>query len=1203
MRRNSPDQLRLIIAMLTLTSFLLAPALNVPARTTKQTGSHSTTTRSASKANDAANKIRVGEAYGKLPLSFEPNRGQTDRRVKFLSHGSGYTLFLTTNEAVLSLPTPDSGPRNEKAVGPSPDSNNSHSAASDPQKSSVLRMRLVGANRHPKIEGQEQLPGRSNYLIGSDRAEWHTDIPTFAQVRITSVYPGIDVIYYGQQRQLEYDFRLAAGADASKIRIAFEGAENLSIDAEGNLILKTGGGDIIQHAPVIYQESQSGKQSIAGRYVLRGGNEVGFEVATYNRSQPLVIDPQLIYSTYYGGTGLETGQGIAVDQSGNVYITGRTDSTNLPVVNALSSSLNLGDNTNPHSSDAFVMKLNATGTALIYSTYLGGNRGDIGFGIAVLSDGKAAIAGAVGNYGCGSHFPTTSTRFQGEGLLCGGITERADDVFVTVLTFGGNDLFYSTYYGGTANILKSGGNDDALAIAVDSADKIYVTGATTSNDLPTKNAFQASRGGGDLSEDPDGFIAKFDPTKSGNDSLVFASYLGGSGDDAGNGIAVDSVGNAYVVGETLSGDLPTRAPDNLGPVQTSKHGDRDAFVAKIDTNSSGNTSLVYLTYFGGDGNDRGLAVVVDASQRAYVTGVTGLARNFPIKNAFQPTVAGLNDAFVAKFNANGSSLFYSTFLGSGANDEGHGIAIDSAGNAYVTGSTFGIFPKVNGLPSNFSGGNAFITKIEPENTGTTTPQKLYSDTFGGSSTEGNAIALDTKGNVYIAGSALGNLQTTPGVFQGANRGSTDAFVVKISSTFNDTIGVYRPTTGEWFLRNSNTAGTADISFTFGGQSGDQPIAGDWNGDGKDDVGVFRPATHQFLLRQPTIQLVRPCSTCPLIPTLVITTITINFGQSGDVAVVGDWNGDGIDTPGVFRPSTSQWLLTNSPNINNSSPAVDVTLFFGVPGFAPVTGDWNGDGIDTPGMVNLANEEWAITNSPNINNSAPTVDLDFFFGLGGDAPLSGDWNGDGVDTPATLRPNLLLRTGTFFFRNSNDTGFGDFAFAFGAPGDISVSGDWDGKPGDTAPNSGVNDPSEGSSLVGQTQVFTTTCSDPDGWKDIHTIDFKIAKSLGKGNGVPIILWLQFDQDRNVVRFYDPDTGLWSEGFIGAAIVLSSRFTELHLANTSVQGSGPTGPSVHVTWEVVFKEAAIGHNYKQYLQITDDSGLSTGFDKVGSWSVDR
>src|SRR5438552_4194355 len=258
MKRSCPKIIRTVMALLALSSLFISITLVVPARP-NMPGKKQLKVP-AEKAAPEESKMRISKAYGKLPMSFQPNRGQTDRRVKFLSRGSGYTLFLTQTEATLALY------KNEEK-------SDSTSRTNHSSLSSVVRMKLKGANPRPKLEGLESLEGKANYLIGNDRAGWHTDIPTFAQVRYTGVYPGIDLVYYGQQRQLEYDFRLAAGADASKIRIAFDGAENLSLDTEGNLVLKTSGGEIIQHAPVIYQEHESGRQSIAGCYVLRGEHE------------------------------------------------------------------------------------------------------------------------------------------------------------------------------------------------------------------------------------------------------------------------------------------------------------------------------------------------------------------------------------------------------------------------------------------------------------------------------------------------------------------------------------------------------------------------------------------------------------------------------------------------------------------------------------------------------------------------------------------------------------------------------------------------------------------------------------------------------------------------------------------------------------------------------------------------------------------
>lgn len=1137
-----------------------------------------------------AESMRLSEAYGKLPMRFEANEGQADAHVKFLSRGSGYTLLLSSNEATLALYKGGDGINTSRA--------------DQVRLQGVVRMLLEGANKNANVEGDERLQGRSNYLIGGDRSKWQTNIPTYARVKYGEVYPGIDMVYYGMQKQLEYDFIVNPQADPNRIRLSFEGAEDFKIDARGDLVLKVGEEELTQRAPQIYQESEGGKQLVEGHYVLKGAREVGFEVASYDRSRPLVIDPRLVYATLYGGEGDDFADGIAVDRSGNAYITGSTLSLfNLPVKNPFQGSLNTSS---PIASDVFVAKLNPAGTDLVYSTYLGSKYSDEGNAIAVTSDGKACITGVTDNPSNLSDFPLKNPFQAGGTILTCALAFASgcqdDQAFVTVLTASGNDLFYSTLFGGTSNVAGFGstGEDRGTGIAVDASNKIYITGTTDSNDLPTKNAFQSSRKSSGVGH-TDAFVAKFDPAQVGGGSLLYSSYFGGSGDEEAHAIAVDSAGNAYIVGGTRSTDLPTRAPDNLGPIQKSNNGDEDAYVAKFDpTNSSGNASLVYSTYFGGVGQDAALAVAVDSFQRAYITGDVRAGGSFPIKNAFQTNYGGgAIDAFIAKLNANGSAIFYSTFLGGSSDDVGSGIAVDAAGNAYVTGRTAGGVPEINGLPANILAGSTFIIKLGPEDNATTVPERLYADTFKGS--EGLAIALDPIGNVYIAGfaSPATLLQTTPGAFQSSNRGDNDAFVVKIGSTFPDSIGTFRPSTGQWLLRNTNSAGTPDIIVTFG-QVGDQPVVGDWDGNGVDDLGVFRPSTGQFILRLTSFQLLKTCFLCNPVLTQVVTLNTINFGQSGDRAVVGDWNGDGIDTPGVFRPSTGQFLLTNGPNTNNTTPPINSIVPFGRAGDEPVAGDWNGDGIDTVGVLSLNGSECVYL----LTNNNATIDVSAAgFCTPGEFPLAvtGDWNGDGVNSLGVFSPSL----GTMFITDKNATLLAqdEIQFNFGLSGDIPVAGDWDGKPANTSPNSGVNDPAEGSSRAGQVQTFTTTCSDPDGWHDIHTIDFKVARSLGAGGGVPIALWVQFDENRNVVRFYDPDAEVWSESPLGSTDVLSSRYAELRMADTTVEGSGPSGISVQIHWSVVFKSAAVMNNYKQFLKIRDDAGVSTSFDKVGSWSVIR
>ncbi len=558
----------------------------------------------------AANKLQVVEAYGKLPLSFEANEGQTDNRVDFLSRGSGYTLFLTPTEAVLALRKPVASNRPRRDNG-TPRNAEAEQAPAAP--TAVLRMKLVGANPSPRVTGLEELPGKSNYFLGNDPDKWHTDVPNYARVQYQDVYPGVDLVYYGNQRQLEYDLVVAPGADPDAIALSFDGVEKLRIDAQGDLVLETAGGEIRQHKPLVYQEVDGIRREIAGSYVLNGGYQVGFQVAAYDAGKPLIIDPVLVYSTYLGGSARDRGRGIAVDAAGNAYVTGTTKSTDFPTANAFQAAFagNISDD------DTFVTKLNTAGNALVYSTYLGGSSFDNGEGIAVDAAGNAYVTGDTES----TDFPTVSP-FQP--TFAFGVV----DAFVTKLNTAGSALVYSTYLGGN-------GLDQGAGIAVDTSGNAYVTGLTRSGDFPTASPFQASSAtSGDV------FVTKLNASGS---ALVYSTYLGGSGVENrfGGGIAVDAAGNAYVTGVTESADFPT-----ANPIQPAHGGGRDAFVTKL--NAAGN-ALVYSTYLGGSGNDDGNAIAVDTSGSAYVTGNTD-STNFPTASPFQATKAGSSDAFIVKIS-------------------------------------------------------------------------------------------------------------------------------------------------------------------------------------------------------------------------------------------------------------------------------------------------------------------------------------------------------------------------------------------------------------------------------------------------------------------------------------------------------------------------------------------------------------------------
>lgn len=708
-------------------------------------------------AAEIPGKAGIVKSYAKLPLSFEANLGQSNARVKFLSRGSGYTLFLTPTEAVLTLRRRSSGALTPKAK-------RARRARRAKSEFAVLRMRFLGANPTPDIDGVRKLRGKSNYLIGKDRAKWRTNVPHYGGVKYREVYPGIDLIFYGtEQRRLEYDFILAPGADASDIALGFEGAKRLEIDAEGDLVLHTANGKVRQHKPVVYQEVAGVRKEIGGAYVLRGANRIGFKVAAYDTSRPLIIDPVLSYSTYLGGGGEDGGYGIAIDATGHVYVAGYTQSAAIafPTSSGAFREVFQGGDT-----DAFVAKFDpglSGKPSLVYATFLGGSGWDggngFGYGIDVDPDGNAYVTGWTES----ADFPITENAFQpnfagftdvfvtklkadgsgllfstylggpgfdgGDGLALDGsgnayVTGAAypgfpmsggafqtlceNDAFVAKLNSSGSTLVYSTCLGGPGGQIAD--EESGYGIAVDGNGNAYVTGYTLSPDFPLANPFQAEKGTSAHSQTA--FVTKLTADGSG---LVYSTYLGGSSGANGFGIAVEpdcaavTSYSAYVVGSTFSSDFPT----TRGAFKRKKPGGKSmvAFVTKL---SPSGESLVYSTFLGGSGSDRAQAVAIDCDRNAHVTGETS-SDNFPTKDAFQPDSGGSADAFVTVLNAEGSALVSSSLLGGTGTDSGLGIAVDSDGNDYVTGYTSSTdFPTTENAFQDIFGGvlvDAFVAKV------------------------------------------------------------------------------------------------------------------------------------------------------------------------------------------------------------------------------------------------------------------------------------------------------------------------------------------------------------------------------------------------------------------------------------------------------------------------------------------------------------
>ena len=651
-------------------------------------------------------RIRAMDFYRNIPMSFEANDGQEDDRIKYSSRGRGYRVFLTKEGVSFAFG------RNPKAKA----------------AASSLTMKFQNANRNPVVTGIEKLPGATNYFVGPDPVRWKTNVANYAKIRYQGVYPGIDVVYYGKDHELEYDFVVQPAARPSDIRILLSGVggtRTAQIDSQGDLALRIGDGEVRLHRPAVYQRGPYGDQlPVEAHYILsktsghpvEQDQAVAVEVGDYDRSKVLLVDPVVTFSTFLGGSSFDTARAIAVDATGNTYLVGGTLSTNFPTVNPIQPTLHGSDG------DAFVTKINAAGSAILYSTYLGGSFTQQALGVAVDAAGNAYVVGETAS----TDFPVTPGAFDTTGSSTG-------DAFVSKLDTTGSQLIYSTYLGGTGS---GPYGDAALAVAVDGSGSAYVTGQSFSPDFPTTpGAFQQSRIGGPEQV----FVTKLNASGS---ALNYSTYLGAG---TGVGIAVNALGNAYVAGTATDATFPTTA----GAFQTTFGGPGgntgDAFVTQLNNSGS---ALVYSTFLGGTSEDYGGGVAIDEAGNAYVTGQT-FSTNFPVKNAFQQTLKGQANAFVAKLNTAASALVYSTYLGGSNDDDGDAIAVDSGGNAYVTGFTESTdFPLVGALQGTYGGGSmdAFLTVVGSNGI------PSFSTFLGGEfADEGNGIAVDSSGNVYLTG--------------------------------------------------------------------------------------------------------------------------------------------------------------------------------------------------------------------------------------------------------------------------------------------------------------------------------------------------------------------------------------------------------------------------------------------------------------------
>lgn len=665
-----------------------------------------------------AMKAIIADGQIHLPLGFEANRGQAPEDVKFVGRANASSFLFKQNEVLLSIHNRGS--------------RNASSSSKRTVTTAQIGMKFEGANQHPEITGKELRATRANYFIGNDPSKWVRGVDTYSGVSYSAVYPGIDLRFYGNQNQLEYDFSVAPGAKPSDIKLRFDGANTIEFSKEGELVLHTAAGDVRHNPPIAYQQLAGTRHIVAASFEKSDDNSISFKIGDYDHNQELVIDPILVFSTYLGGAADDALRGIVADPAGNAYLIGDSFSASF---------IPRATETN---SDIFIGKLNSNGLILTY-TFFGGDKNDTATGLTVDSTGSVYMAGSTES----TDFPILSSF----GLALQG----PSDAFVVKLTAALDQFFYSTLVGGS-------GAEQGVSVAADSGGNAFISGQTTSADFPTFAAVQPTYGGGDS----DAFVSKI--TANGQ-TLIYSTFLGGTGSEdtaLRSGISVDTSGNATVSGDTVSDNFPVK--NALRATKSGSASSSDGFVAKI--NSSG-SDFVYSTYLGGSDDDFALGLAGDSAGNAYVTGRTK-STSFTGSSVTRPSNTN-SDAFVAKINADASAFSYLTFIGGTGDESGNAIAIDSAGNVVIGGTSTGGATTVKSIQSFSRGGaDAFVARLG--STGSVT----FSTYIGGSD-EDSALAVDftSDGFIYVGGFTKSTdfLISTPLVHQ--NAGKSDIFVAKI----------------------------------------------------------------------------------------------------------------------------------------------------------------------------------------------------------------------------------------------------------------------------------------------------------------------------------------------------------------------------------------------------------------------------------------